>query len=118
MEISRATRAPPTHIAPSLKRPTLRMLKAITCPLPIMPSTQPGQVFFLLLLRAEVNDRQCAVARMPAPRCRETGVFGDVVGNYRGSNLVHLQAAVSFRNFHPAQPQLPTLLNPNASQAS
>src|SRR5207253_11215928 len=47
---------------------------------------------------------------MPAPRCRETGVFGDVVGNYGGSNLVHLQAAVSFRNFHPAQPQLASFL--------
>src|SRR5205809_6816617 len=47
---------------------------------------------------------------MPAPRCRETGVFGDVVGNYGGSSLVHLQAAVIYRNFHPAQPQLASFL--------
>src|SRR5207247_10542576 len=47
---------------------------------------------------------------MPASRCRETGVFGDVVGNYGGSNLVHLQAAVSFWNFHPTQPPLASFL--------
>src|SRR5438034_415459 len=51
---------------------------------------------------------------MPAPRCRETGVFGDVVGNYGGSNLVHLQAAVSFWNFHPTQPQLAVHEAPDA----
>src|SRR5580704_17801811 len=32
-------RAPPTHPAPSLKRPTFRMLKAMMCPLPISPRT-------------------------------------------------------------------------------
>src|SRR2546426_6370726 len=52
---------------------------------------------------------------MPAPRCRETGVFGDVVGDYGGSTLVHLQAAVSFWNFHPTQPQLAGFLQQLAS---
>src|ERR1039458_8291824 len=35
---SSETRPPPTHMAPSLNRPPFRILKAITCPLPISPS--------------------------------------------------------------------------------
>ena len=37
--------APPIVLAPSLKRPTFRMLKAMWWPLPISPSTLPAGTF-------------------------------------------------------------------------
>src|SRR5664279_1258067 len=39
IECCNEVRAPPTQLAPSLKRPTFRMLNAMMCPLPISPST-------------------------------------------------------------------------------
>ena len=204
------TRAPPTHMAPSLKRPMLRMLKAMMCPLPISPSRfstgtwqsvrirghvedprmpilcssapieKPGkvfstrkavnfvaidfredgeqvgeagvgdphflavqdvvlaiggergagaavervgsgrgfresvgaddfsggqarQVFFLLLLGAEINDGKSADAGVSAPGGGEARVFRDVVGDDGGGDFVHFEAAVGFRDLGGAQ---------------
>ena len=43
---------------------------------------------------------------MSTPSSCETCVFGNVVGDYGGSDLVHFQAAVGFWNLDAAQPQL------------
>src|SRR5438309_1725687 len=67
MEFSRATRAPPTHIAPSLKRPTLRMLKAITCPLPISPSTFSAGTLQSFRMMGQVDDPRMPILCSSAP---------------------------------------------------
>ena len=43
---------------------------------------------------------------MRAPGRRESRVFRDVVGDDRGGDFIHLQAAIGFRNLHPAQSQV------------
>ena len=47
---------------------------------------------------------------MPAPGGREACVLGDVIGNDRRRDLIHLQPTVSFRNLHRAQSEFPRLL--------
>ncbi len=45
-----------------------------------------------------------------APGGRKAGVLGDVVSDYGGSDFVHLQPAVGFRNLHRTEPQFARLL--------
>ena len=71
---------------------------------------QPGQILFLLLFRPEINDGQSPDSRMSAPGRREAGVLGDVIGDDRGGDFIHFQAAVRLRNLHARKPQLPSLL--------
>src|SRR5437016_8512018 len=67
MEFTSATRAPPTHIAPSLKRPTLRMLEAITCPVPISPSTFSAGTLQSFRMMGQVDDPRMPILCSSAP---------------------------------------------------
>ena len=47
---------------------------------------------------------------MSAPGCGEAGVFCYVVGDHRGGDFVHLEAAVGFGNLDRAQAEVAGLL--------
>ena len=61
--------------------------------------SEPRQIFFLLLLRAKINDGQRSDPGVTTPGGSEASVFGDVVGYDGGSDFVHFQTAISFGNF-------------------
>src|ERR1035441_8145094 len=67
MAFSSETRPPPTHIAPSLKRPTFKMLKAITCPLPISPSRFSAGTLQSLRMMGHVDDPRMPILCSSAP---------------------------------------------------
>ncbi len=77
--------------------------------------SQPRQIFLFLLFGPEVDDGQGADAGVSAPSGGKAGVLGNVVGNHRGGDFVHLQAAVGFRNFGGTEAEFPGFLQQIAS---
>src|SRR6266700_5775409 len=67
MAFSSDTRPPPTHIAPSLNRPTFKMLKAITCPLPVSPSRFSTGTLQSLRMMGQVDDPRIPILCSSAP---------------------------------------------------
>jgi hypothetical protein len=65
-----------------------------------------GQVFFLLLFRAEINNRQRADAGVRAVGDRKAAVNRNLFGEHRGGNLVETCAAVFFRRAAAHQAKL------------
>ena len=77
--------------------------------------SQLGQIFLLLLLGAEEDDRQRADAGVSAHRHHEAAALGHVVGDDGRRDFVHLRAAVLGRHVGVGQAHLAGLLQQLAS---
>ena len=70
-----------------------------------LAARQPGQIFLLLRLGAEIHDRQRANAGVGAPGGTEAPILRDAVSNDGRGDFVELHAAVLLGNIDSAQPQ-------------
>ena len=75
MACASEVRAPPTQLAPSLKRPTLRMLNAMMCPLPISPSTFSTGTMQSFRISGAVDEPRMPIFFSSAPTEKPGKVF-------------------------------------------
>ncbi len=67
---------------------------------------QFGEILFLLLHGAEINDGQHADAAVGAPGGGKSGVLGHVVGDDGGGDFVHFEAAVGLGNLDSTEAEV------------
>src|SRR5262249_812128 len=73
--------------------------------------SQLRKIFLLLLGSTEIDDRQCANSDMSSPSDTKTSRFGNVVGDDRRGDLVHLHSALLFGNVDRRQAELTGFLD-------
>src|SRR5207248_1721509 len=99
MALASELRAPPTHPAPSLKRPRFRMLKAMVCPLPISPSTFSTGTWQSLRMSGHVEDPRMPIFFSSAP----TANPGKVRSTKNAVNFSpSILAKTTYRSANPA----------------